>query len=899
MELLRLFRSARWRGLALASAGLAAAFSWAGSFGEGASVFAPGGPVGLIGACLVGLLAGLVFGVDAVGARDRHRAERLLESRLLQPLLFTGAQWLAALVGLAAPIALYLLWQTAGAWRGGLEVLWTPPLVFLFAVALPLAGCGVAAGIMARCLVRSDVASVGIAAAAVLPAVWFRLEVSEPLSLMSRSSLELGLLEPAGRIWADAVVAWGCALWPLGVAGLLLPRWRGRTPVAGGSLGRLSRLATVRRVGSALGRIPKSRGAVGLAVSLVLMAAGGEAARRAATSPRFRPESPIDWARLRQPDGAQNGRVHAATILEREITLADNPRDAFEVRLALRGTVPGQRVAALTFGPGHRLAALRVETGSVGIFAEQGGGAPDYWFLSFDPPLEPDSERFLVAQVRATSAGMRRWERAYHPAFRSFAGTPDWWGESPELLFPFQEARLVRQAAPFAINLPEAPGLRWVAGNATPGPGARGGRLVQERPGTPASLVAAALSEWPGPEGALPTRWLLQPHRGELGAKLNTVYGEQLRRLTRTFGVDVPGLVFYEVPEQSSVDPLALPSPLLDQMEAMLPMYDHWQAPSAARFDASFAAAHRRAVRELVSGGWEGFEDPALLRDAMTEYLHSYALGGGGYSGLLNRARRDVAFVPWPILRSDRRAAETRSRIGFGGGGQRGGRGGWGQKPQQDTRPKVALGYDPFQVRESDAARFLGPLDPALRPDSMAEPGERRRLAFIHMLRGFLGEDRFERFIRETYGAGGGGTLTMARFRELAERHSPEPLGWLFDQFHRDGALPRLRVIELQCFLADNPETRVLEYRTRVEVANLGTGLVPVPYELSADKDAVRGTVWLGPGERRELNITTLDRPQQFALDPESWLLNQPEFAPGDQSVIRPQVVIKSVTELK
>jgi len=272
------------------------------------------------------------------------------------------------------------------------------------------------------------------------------------------------------------------------------------------------------------------------------------------------------------------------------------------------------------------------------------------------------------------------------------------------------------------------------------------------------------------------------------------------------------------------------------------------------------------------------------MRDAMIHYLDQYGLLHGQTRDILRVSRVDSVLIPWGVAK-DRLPMEAPVNPQPQKGNPWGG--GFFAPPQAQF---------PFDLREAEATLFEGSAT-ADRPLTLPAISMKRRIAFIHMLRGTLGEEAFVAFVRDVYGARHEGVLTLEKMLASAEHASGKQLRPFFQQWLIDGAVPRLIIYEVQSVLAENPRTRVLEYRTRVLVANNGTGTVDVPWILQTETDPVEGTATLGPGQKLELNIVSLGRPTDFALDPFGWIVSVPEFDATTKRPVHPRVFIKTIAE--
>lgn len=892
LELRRILRGWRWRGLLVVAGAAAIVLSRGEMFGYAAAVFFPGGRLGATIAPFVLGLGALVLGAEGWGGLERARASRLAASRLSQPFEFVVSRILAVFASIMIIAVFVAAWPVLGAWRGGLEVLVAPSVMYLLGVVAPLAACGAASGLFGRIAAGGDTSGIVLGAAALAPALWFRMAVSEPLDVFVRVSLQLGTLVPTEVIARDAAITACCALPFAGLAVLLLPPQRPRTALASGRLDKRAALATVVSLRHrCLARI-RQAGLAAAVPSLLLVGAGAPAFVSAALSRPF-PSASIDWTRSAEPTGTSGGRIPAARVLRREVRLGRTPADRVTARISVASAAPGtsQAVAAMTFGPALRVVSITREGGSARVVEAIAPEDARILTIAFDPPLT-GAPTPLTIELEVDPRARRRWERGYAPGFRSFAGIESWWGEPVEVNFSAMTAGIVTRPAPFRIELPDAGGMEWVCGSSRGRKGADGGFVIEsELPGVPASLLAARLQETRHPRAELDLAWLAFPERERLLRSFPEVYRDALGRIERLFGPQEHRLLFYEVPLQETTDLMAMPSAVLDRLQFALPRFRDWDSPSEQEFDEAFRPWNLGLVTSIVERSWDTFEDDELLRGAMIRYLNEYALLRGETRTLTRETRLDATIAPWRFARYriPRPPAPPRPRQGgFGGPGGPG-----GPRPF----PTFSEEYFPFDLRESEARAFEGPIGPS-RPPAMAPVTEVRRRAFIHMLRTLVGDEAFCATIREVYGSRRGGELTMEHLRRVSEKHAGRDLAWFFRDWAEQGAVPRLRILEVRALLAENPRTRVIEYRTTAKIANRGTGTVEVPWLLQTEGDPVEGATVLGPGAEEELTMVTLARPTDFALDPWGSVASVTEFDPGSRQPIHPRVFIKAIAEM-
>lgn len=860
LNIKRVARGWRWRSFCLVSLGAAYWFSRAAGFGEGSAPQFPSGAWGVFGFSVFFALSAAVLGVDSLGQWDRRRARSLLDTHMVRPFAFLFSNLIPIVLLGAVPVAAVGLWPVIGAWRAGLYVLWWPTWVYLAATGLPLLFCGAAAGLFARTLVKSDLAALAVAWALLIPVLAFRL-VSAPASeAFLLASESLGILIPEKTLIREALVTVAHGLLYPALAAMLLPLPRARS--AQRASGRSSQFdsPTLRRaINRVRLQVRQWRRGV-LAAAVVPLVFGGLATGYImAHLPGRTPK--VDWNLLREPPGIIAGEVPPVRILNREIRLPDNAGGPLDIKLTIAPIFDDQGISAITFGPTLEILAvesagdIKVTSSPLDPRAENA-----VKLLHFSPPLsrnETITLDFTVAPNRRTA---RLWERAYHSRYRRFSFLDEWYGESAVVSFRKSRIGVTNQDAPFVIDAPDVSPLTWFLGGAATHLSAKGRvTITQPLNDSPSRLIAGTLQAFP-PTNAddLNVTFLLLPGRKKLGGEFHKIYAEQLTRIVRTFGQPIEPLYVYEVPEYNPREPLAISSSELDLMESLLPRYNDYERPTRDAFHQSLAAIHRGLVQEIITKNFSAFEQPALLRDGLIDYLDRNALGSGRFSGLLKARRLDEILIPWPFLR-------------------------------RNTYP--------YDVKSPDKKAWAGPAFPEMRSAQDTPATELRYAAFHHMIRLLLGDDRFRTALHDLMQSRRNSPLTVDVYRDAMEAAYGEPLGWFFQQWLIDGVLPDYRIEEAQAFLIANPQTRALEYRTKVRIANVGTGRMPVPWIMVTEGEPLTGKEWLDSGQRAELDIRSLDRPVAFEIDPDGWIaqLKGADRQPADT---HPRVYFKTVTQL-
>ncbi len=865
LESRRMLRGWRWRTLVLLNAAVAAVLSRTGDWGEGAAVFLPGGETGVRAFGLMYAIASMVLATDLAGQADRHHARSLYDARPVSGFALQCSRFLAMFATIAPlAVATSLLPPAIVRARGG-DALLAPNALYLCGHVLPLVALCVAAGLAARSWIRNDTSALSAASVALAAPVWVALFDSQPQELFLSSSRILGVLVPASETARTASLSCLAVLPFLGLA-MLKPRaLRSRTPLRSLSPPRKSRFGTVRGAFSA---IPGARetGAFTLLLALAAVCAGGPALlgsfRRAGvalTSP-VPTEMSADWSRMQQPAEAVSGVVDAPRIVARKAELDTDGEDRIAVTLTLGSSLDApQPVAGVTFGPACRVASVSRGDGRVEILPAAASPHLHATVLRFDPPLPPNGECDLRFELEPAPRSTRAWARLRHPAYATFQDLPLWYGEGVRIRYAFSEFAVTHQPAPFELSLPLLAGREWIAGAAESRIAGETVSLVADRAAVPSSVFAANVRTVASPEEqAVPVHYVVFPEHEELARAFHTIFADRFERLGRAFGGRDEPVVFVEVPGQRPGDPFAIASPVLDELATLLPDYDDPREPTADEFERPFAELHHAAVSTLVTQSRETFEHPELLRDSLVLYLHVHGFARG-MTRPFRRERRDYVLVPWD----------------------------W-------VRPTDAY---PFDLWPRDEAQYTGPVFPQLRPEGLPPVPQGRLVAFHHMLRRRLGEEAYVRFLNDLFGERGG-RLTLEEVRLAAEAQAGAPLGEFFDQWLLEGVVPRYRLVEAQVVLAENPETRDLEYTTSVTVRNEGTGRVPVDVRLETEGDRVEKTVEPDPGGDVTLVFVTADRPVSVAVDPEGWVVQMPEFDRRAGRPVHPRLFLKTVREL-
>lgn len=847
----RTLRSWRWRAAFAAMLGAAYWFGTGTGFGEGAAVFFPGGPVGVRAFTIALAGVALLLGIDVQSQWDRQRARKLLESRIASSWSIVNARALAATVA-GSIIALVIAFAAPLlALRGGGLVLWEPTILYLLLTALPTIWIGVTSGMLARTWLRSDLAAMVLGAAALAPLLYWVLSVTPPEDFFLLASRSLGVLLPTDLLILYALPMGAVSLTMLGLTIFSTPAPRLRS-MLGARLPLISKLllrtGTQWRQHSRWQRLLVAAtlvcGATALPLIVVLWP---------------RTLVVFDAESAREPEGTADSVIAPVEVRHRMLQF-DKHIALSEAMLEIYPLRETAALAAFDFGPYLRAVAVKSETEQTVTLVDGAAGARGTaCVVRFDPPMRRGERTLLRVAFLRSPASVLAWQRAAHPAFFRFTSLGTWYGEPLAINYRTREVLRGSTPSPTTFLLPDPGGLTWSLGAQKAERVLDGWFLNVTGAVDPSRLIAGRMVSVPAPDPALgDVSFQLLASRDTLAQQLHRIYDAPLRRLHRLLGPQAMALAMVEVPEQNPANPLAISSATLDRLESLLLNFNTYEAPTAPEFYRTFVPLYAALLREGFIGGFGTIEEPELLRDGLVEYLARHAMGeaGGAVQEWDRRLNRDFVFVPWKFAR---------------------------------------MGAYPFDVLGRDEALWRGP---ALARERTASPSLARMMAFHHMLRGMLGDDKFLMALRQLIDDGARTPLTLASYRAALESAYGEPLDWFFVQWLRDGVLPDYRIVEAQAFLFENRASRALRYQTKVILKNAGTGRMPVPWILATEGDPLEGTRWMDAGEQVELNLETLDRPVAFEVDPDGWVAQR--FTPDPAAKLRthPRVIFKTVTQL-
>lgn len=780
----------------------------------------PGREPGLETILLVFGLGALSVAGDVIGRWRRNRGAALLGQSLLQPEAMLLAAVAATSASLLPLAALLVFWPSLGAWRVGEPVLWSVPLLFMACGAVPILLAGAAAGLLGQTITKGGAAGFFLSLVLLVPVWYFRTRLAPLGEILSLGTIEFGLLVPRERLLLEALLTCAPGLAAIGVAMLMMP--------AGPALARGR--ALVRGIAPRLRLLRRPLAVVGCLMVVVAAPPLGKLLR-AFEGGAFEawPGSP--------PPGLTSLVLPAPRIVDRRIRLAPSHETPARIQLTLAAEAPITHVA-LRFGP-----ALRVPSSGGAEVIRRGPGG--WALLRMEPALGPGERRTLDLAPQLSQGGHRLWDTAWSGRFTNLGAAGPWYGEVAAVDFRDGSMQTESSPSPWSVELPTtSPG--WQVTGATQMPGDAGWIVARSTaPSIPHTMLSARLTEFPTPPELLfPLRLHLHESRRELVNSLSIAWTPMINRLGLLFGREQHPVDLWELPATDSITPLAFSTEQLNELEDMIVDYDRFVDPTKPAVQRVFERVNREVVGEVLRRAHPVAEPPELLREAFSAYIHLYGLD----AGRVPPGRQTSPLNEWRRVRRGSRPFDIPAAL----------------EPVY-TRPALTMA--------ADGTHPVVPVDtPPLR-----------LLAFHHQLRGFVGEGAFAATVRDLASADGSTTLTLERYREALERHSGESLQFFFDQWLREGVLPELRITSYTARQVALKESRTVAYQCEIEVQNLGSGRVAVPWALATEGDALRGRVWLEPGGKETLTLASDQRPVAFELDPDNWVLQKAPKKQKDQ----------------
>lgn len=166
----------------------------------------------------------------------------------------------------------------------------------------------------------------------------------------------------------------------------------------------------------------------------------------------------------------------------------------------------------------------------------------------------------------------------------------------------------------------------------------------------------------------------------------------------------------------------------------------------------------------------------------------------------------------------------------------------------------------------------------------------------LHMLRGVLGEDKFNKTMRDFAGQYAGKSATTDDFRAIAEKNYGDQLTWFFSQWLDSTGAPEFKVkyttYRLGGAAAQNPkEEKVPGFRVTGEISQ-DLDLFRMPVTLKIDTDGKTETKRIEVvGTNSPFAIETFGRPRRISVDPDHQVLTNSSDVKLRASILRGQAL--------
>ena len=166
----------------------------------------------------------------------------------------------------------------------------------------------------------------------------------------------------------------------------------------------------------------------------------------------------------------------------------------------------------------------------------------------------------------------------------------------------------------------------------------------------------------------------------------------------------------------------------------------------------------------------------------------------------------------------------------------------------------------------------------------------------LHMLRGVLGEDKFNKTMREFAAQYAGKSATTDDFRAIAEKNYGEQLTWFFSQWLDSTGAPEFKVkyttYRLGGAAAQNPkEEKIPGFRVTGEISQ-DLDLFRMPVTLKIDTDGKTESKRIEVvGTNSPFTIETFGRPRRISVDPDHQVLTNSSDVKLRASILRGQAL--------
>jgi tetratricopeptide (TPR) repeat protein len=171
-----------------------------------------------------------------------------------------------------------------------------------------------------------------------------------------------------------------------------------------------------------------------------------------------------------------------------------------------------------------------------------------------------------------------------------------------------------------------------------------------------------------------------------------------------------------------------------------------------------------------------------------------------------------------------------------------------------------ALAYDSVPLSSAGKLDLFSPEFQSLVTDKGA--------MILHMLRWVVGDDKYDRIMRDFYSQFQGKTATVDDFRSIAEKDYGEKLTWFFSQWLDSTGAPEFKTKYTIYRLGNNKGFR------SVGQIEQDLDLFRMPVELKIDTDGKTETKRIEVvGTDSAFSVDTFGRPRRISIDPDNRLL--------------------------
>ena len=166
----------------------------------------------------------------------------------------------------------------------------------------------------------------------------------------------------------------------------------------------------------------------------------------------------------------------------------------------------------------------------------------------------------------------------------------------------------------------------------------------------------------------------------------------------------------------------------------------------------------------------------------------------------------------------------------------------------------------------------------------------------LHMLRWVLGEDKFNKTMREFASQYAGKSATTDDFREVAEKNYGQQLTWFFSQWLDSTGAPEFKLkyttYRLGGAAAQNPkEEKIPGFRVTGEISqDLDLFRMPVDLRIETDGKTENKRVEV-VGTNSPFSIETFGRPRRISIDPDHHVLTNSSDVKLRASILRGQAM--------